>query len=326
MTFSSTVPRLPNGIEQRLQCPDTGQPVILSETSASTADGKNVFPHVSGRPAIVPATSRWMLPRQGSRTLPEGRAQRWRQRLNSGVSPSLNLASARNFERLVQELAQRQPGRPSTVLIVGGGIVGKGVDVLLDSAEVVVTETDIYPGPRAQLICDAHALPFAAGTFDAVVIQAVLEHVFDPAMVAAEIHRVLAPRGLVYSEIPFLQQVHEGAYDFTRFTELGHRRLFRLFDEIARGPVAGPFTATAWALRYLGRSLPPRGSRLIGPFGWISTVLTFWIKHLDRLIIDRPATRDASFGTYFLGARRASPVSDEEIVASYRGAIGVPRR
>jgi len=53
--------------------------------------------------------------------------------------------------------------------------------------------------------------------FDAVWIQAVLEHVLDPVRVVAEIHRVLRPGGLVYSEIPFMQEVHEGAYDFTRF-------------------------------------------------------------------------------------------------------------
>ncbi|CAH2407660.1 hypothetical protein MES5069_620012 [Mesorhizobium escarrei] len=32
-----------------------------------------------------------------------------------------------------------------------------------------------------------------------------------------------------------MQQVHEGAYDFTRFTELGHRWLFRRFETISRG-------------------------------------------------------------------------------------------
>jgi SAM-dependent methyltransferase len=42
---------------------------------------------------------------------------------------------------------------------------------------------------------DAHRLPFAAGEFDAVVSLATLEHVANPAVVLAEVHRVLRPRG-----------------------------------------------------------------------------------------------------------------------------------
>ena len=62
----------------------------------------------------------------------------------------------------------------------------------------------------------------------------------DPARVVAEIQRVLKPGGLVYAETPFMQQVHEGAYDFTRFTELGHRWLWRRFAPVARGALGGP--------------------------------------------------------------------------------------
>ena len=56
----------------------------------------------------------------------------------------------------------------------------------------------------------------------------------DPNKVAAEIFRVLSSDGIVYAETPFLQESHEEPYDFTRFTELGHRWLFRNFKEIYR--------------------------------------------------------------------------------------------
>jgi 2-polyprenyl-3-methyl-5-hydroxy-6-metoxy-1,4-benzoquinol methylase len=45
---------------------------------------------------------------------------------------------------------------------------------------------------------------FGDGTCDAVVVQAVLEHVLQPDVVVAEIHRVLRPDGLVYAETPFM--------------------------------------------------------------------------------------------------------------------------
>jgi ubiquinone/menaquinone biosynthesis C-methylase UbiE len=67
-------------------------------------------------------------------------------------------------------------------------------------------------------VADGHQLPIADGSVDGVWIQAVLEHVLDPSIVVQEIHRVLTPGGVVYAETPFMQPVHEGAYDFTRFS------------------------------------------------------------------------------------------------------------
>ena len=70
------------------------------------------------------------------------------------------------------------------------------------------------------MIADAHYIPFRDGSFQGVLIQAVLEHVIEPEKVVGEIHRVLAKDGVVYSEI-FMQQVHEGAFDITRFSISG---------------------------------------------------------------------------------------------------------
>ena len=36
-----------------------------------------------------------------------------------------------------------------------------------------------------------------------------------------------------------MQQVHERAYDFSRFTQSGHRWLFKRFSEINAGPIGG---------------------------------------------------------------------------------------
>ena len=43
----------------------------------------------------------------------------------------------------------------------------------------------------------------------------------------------------MYAETPFMQQVHEGAYDFTRFTVLGHRCLFKYFEKNDSGGIRG---------------------------------------------------------------------------------------
>lgn len=197
------------------------------------------------------------------------------------------------------------------VLVVGGGAIGDGFERLYAGTFEVVG-TDVYPSPNIALICDGHKLPFADASFDAVVIQAVLEHVVSPDRVATEVHRVLKPAGLVFAETPFMQQVHEGAYDFTRFTMSGHRWLFRGFEEIDAGSVLGPGTALLWSIAYYVRSigLGQRAATLI-------TALFFWVRKLERP--GRPALDSAS-GLYFIGAKSADTMHPNQLPAYYRAA------
>lgn len=52
------------------------------------------------------------------------------------------------------------------------------------------------------LVADAHKLPFKEGDFDGVFALEVLEHVFKPKKVLAEIRRVLVPGGYVIAIVP----------------------------------------------------------------------------------------------------------------------------
>ena len=215
-----------------------------------------------------------------------GQSGRRLRRLAKKLVPDIshNLASADNFRVLVSEL-RRTAAPPHRVLVIGGSIAGQGFAVLAGEPSVNLVETDVAFGPRTTVICDGHALPFADGTFDAVVCQAVLEHVADPPQVVSEIHRVLRPAGLVYSEIPFMQQVHEGAHDFTRYTLIGHRRLYRQFECLRSGVTAGPGTALAWSIKYLLLSF-------VGSRGLVRDIVTaasnytlFWLKYLDYVLL-----------------------------------------
>ncbi|MGI8411175.1 MAG: class I SAM-dependent methyltransferase [Solirubrobacteraceae bacterium] len=247
--------------------------------------------------------------------------------LAAGVDalPSLsrNVGSRENFHALAALMRDRGPRAGHTnrfrILVVGGASVGVGSQGLLEEPDVDVIETDIVRTARTQIVCDAHDLPFATGAFDVVICQAVLEHVLDPVRVVSEIHRVLADDGLVYSEIPFMQQVHGGRYDVTRFTLLGHRRLYRCFDEVRSGAQGGPGMALAWSLWYFMRALAPgrigRGLAVV-----LARILFFWLKYIDDFIVEKPAAIDAASGTFFMGRRRIDAVNDAEILASYRGA------
>jgi SAM-dependent methyltransferase len=188
---------------------------------------------------------------------------------------------------------------PCRLLVIGGGAVGSGAQAMYDDSQVQVIGTDIYHSPHTTLIADGHRLPFADQSVDGVWIQAVLEHVLDPQQVVAEIHRVLRPDGLVFADTPFMQQVHEGAYDFTRFTLSGHRWLFRHFALIDAGTSGGAGLATLWSVRYLARAMT--GS---GPLGTLLQLAFCWLRLIDRCADPRD-TADAASAVYFYG-RRAS--------------------
>jgi SAM-dependent methyltransferase len=230
---------------------------------------------------------------------------------------SSNLAADRNYRDLGRRLLQRT-GRPR-VLIVGGSIVGEGMQSLAGLPGIEYIETDVSFGPRTGLICDGHSLPFADRSFDAVIFQAVLEHVVDPTRCVAEAHRVLADDGLVYAETPFMQQVHGGRYDFARFTDLGHRRLFRAFERLDSGVTCGPGMALAWAYRYLLLSFVRRPATRAA-VGLFARATAFWLKYLDRILLDRPGAYDAASGYYFLGQKSDVILSDRALIVQYRGA------
>jgi SAM-dependent methyltransferase len=307
-----------------LRCPETGAAVAWAGDALVTAGGERSYPLLEGVPILVAESRSLFSPAdvRGRAGAGAGLRGGLRRRLTS--SP----ASRANFERLARLLRGRwrEGDDPLLVLVVGGGILGFGAEALLDRPWIELVDTDVYIGPRTRVVCDAHDLPFADGAFAAVVCQAVLEHVADPVRVVAELHRVLADDGLLYSEIPFMQQVHEGAYDFTRWTLTGHRRLLRDFGEISAGAVGGPGESLAWSLRYLALALAGESAVARRILGQLTLVATLPLRALDRLLRDRPAALDGASGTFFLGRARGQPRSDADIVAAHRGAIASPGR
>lgn len=232
-------------------------------------------------------------------------------------SPSVNLASVRVLNKLRTLL---DANGICNILVVGGGRQRAWLDPLLRTVTPHhIVYSDIDSSADVDLFCDGHDLPFVEGSFDAVVTTAVLEHVLYPEQVAAEIGRVSKIGGLLYSELPFIQQVHEGAYDFTRFTLSGHRRLFNQFAEIDAGMVAGPATAFVWSLENLVLACVSRPT--LRKFAKIVVRLGGgWIKYLDYFLENRPEAMDGASCTYILGRKCKDKVSDVDIIAHYTGA------
>lgn len=252
-----------------------------------------------------------------------------KQVYNSGVSPvkrrsnfirllkgrifgtvSISARNSKKFRRFLFEAANTKP----FVLMVGAATQGAGTDILYEDDNIRQIAFDIYATPQTHFIADAHHIPLKDKSVDAVWIQAVLEHVLDPSQVVAEITRVLKPNGLIYVETPFMQQVHEGAYDFTRFSELGHRWLLRDFEAIDRGALGGPGLSLYWAIQYFLRGLTR--SRFLGN---LLSLPFLFISLMDCLIPESHRV-DGANGVYFLGIFKGECVEVKNIVMSYIGS------
>jgi SAM-dependent methyltransferase len=238
----------------------------------------------------------------------------WASRLLPEMSRNV---AAKGVLARMRETLLRQSRRPR-VLVIGAGVMGVGLEAILDEPAIEAVESDVSLTPRVQLISDAHDLPFAAGTFDAVIVQAVLEHVLDPVRCVAEIHRVLRRDGLVYADTPFMVQVHGRQFDFTRYTRLGHRRLFRRFAELESGISGGPAMALGWSLRYFCLSFC-RGPAARAVVSALCRLAFGWLKYLDVFLQDLPAACDAAAAFYFLGRKLPQAISDRELIRDYRG-------
>lgn len=192
----------------------------------------------------------------------------------------------------------------SRVLVVGGGDDAHGLARIADRPDLVTITFDIYASALTDFVADAHSIPLPDESVDCVVIQAVLEHVLNPWQVADELFRVVRPGGIVYAETPFMQQVHEGAYDFTRFTESGHRWLFRKFEMIDSGSIGGPILVLAWTSAILLRSLR-------APAKVQSAVrrLLTWLSRRTDKALNRRINADSASAVYFMG-RKSSGVAE----------------
>jgi SAM-dependent methyltransferase len=317
--------RLSDAVRQILRCPVCGSALESGADELRCTQCATRFPVTGGIPILIDDSASLF----SAGDFLDGRPTTWqptsqlRQRV-SRVLPSLsrNLKAEENYALLAELLLRGRGDERPKVLVVGGSRVGQGMADFVANPELDLIETDVSFGPRTALVCDAHDLPLADGSVDAAIVQAVLQALVDPQRCVAEILRVLRPGGLVYAETPFMQQVCVARYDFTRYTHLGHRRLFRDFDEIVSGAVCGPGMALAWSYQYFLLSFFTSPTVRTAVKGF-TRATAFWLKYFDFHLIDTPGGLDAASGVYFLGRKSDRALPDDELIAGYRGAVTV---
>ena len=311
-------------IENLLRCPSRNIPVFFSwngEILESACSGGDEYYHIiKNQPVLIDFEESlfdesWYLKVQVSYSH-TSRGANWLRLLKGNLIGS-NKVSRANFDKLkdlMNEELMSSCGDKPIVLMVGGGTKGGGSETLYEDDRIDLISFDVYPSSCTSFVADAHSIPLKDESVDAVCVQAVLEHVLDPAGVVDEIFRVLRPNGIVYAETPFMQQVHEGAHDFTRFTELGHRWLWRSFEAIERGTIGGPGLTFYWSIKYLFLAIfkkPALAKVMSAPF--LAVAL------LDKCLSDKSKI-DGANGCYFLGRKKeAEPMRKKSILSTYMG-------
>lgn len=81
---------------------------------------------------------------------------------------------------------------------------------------------------EADYYYDGKTFPFESESFDSIICNQVLEHVFEPKEFLSEFYRVLKPGGKLLLTVPFIWDEHEQPYDFARYSSFG---LIYLFEQ-----------------------------------------------------------------------------------------------
>lgn len=165
---------------------------------------------------------------------------------------------------------------------------------------------DVAAGPGVDLVADAHALPLPDASFDLAICTGTLNLCRNPRQVLTELHRILAPGGLLHLEVGMFQPYNPEPEDYWRFTRAGLEAITgdAGFTRVRAGVHMGPFSAFSNNAVMLaskvaeGPGLPRRLVR-----GGTQVAL-FWLKYLDHLL-PADVLDDAPFayGLYFVGRK-----------------------
>lgn len=122
------------------------------------------------------------------------------------------------------------------VLDVGAGIT----DPNNIPDNIVLLDAVHYP--NLDVVSTCPTIPFRNCCFDAVISQAVFEHLEDPFLMAREVHRVLRPGGVFYLTTAFMQPLHGDPSHYFNMTMNGLRKVLADFivEEIGVEPFQYP--------------------------------------------------------------------------------------
>ena len=106
-------------------------------------------------------------------------------------------------------------------------------------SHIGVVNCDINSYSTVDIIGDARKLPFKDVSFEAIICNSVLEHIFEVDRVTDECHRILKDGGFIFMCVPQVCGRHH-TIDYFRWTMPGLIKQFDQFDVVDKGVVLGP--------------------------------------------------------------------------------------
>lgn len=172
-----------------------------------------------------------------------------------------------------------------------------------------VVHLEIVRHPNVDVVASSERLPFADGTFRAALCESVLEHVPDPWAAVAELHRVLAPDGVLRVDAPFIAPFHGYPDHYHNFTQAGLERLLHAFEKVEGGigPHQEPWIAIGWILRLVREGLPDDAQRAQLDASTVGALLAEIATGRPPSVLhplDDATRRSLAAGFYFYGRRR----------------------
>lgn len=165
---------------------------------------------------------------------------------------------------------------------------------------------EIEAGDGIDIVGSIEAVPAEDNSFDLLIAQEVLEHVPNLPKALSEIHRILAPGGVAYLQMPFTIGYHPCPHDYWRFSHEGMAQLAVQADlhieeiAITVGPAVGFYRILVefWAVL-----LSAIWQKLYMPTKALGALVFYPLKWLDPLMM-RSSEKDRIVGGYYLICRK----------------------